>query len=104
MTNYNNLAASDFNEKRLQSTLEKVESYLKDRKQRQLLEFEIRHMTLEFEYSKDKIPLARKSLTKTIEAIGEIEPRFADQEQKLSRLRKEREICHIHIPLIHTPW
>lgn len=91
MANYNNLATSNFEDKRLQDTLGKVEAYLQDRKQRQLLEFEIRHMTLEVEYSKDKIPLASKSLSQTIEAIDEIEHRFIDQQQKLSHLQKERE-------------
>jgi chromosome segregation ATPase len=91
MTNHSNLATSKLKEEKLQNVLEKVESYLQDRKQRQLLEFEIRHMTLEFEYSKDRIPVARKSLSKTIEDISEIDPRFITQQQKLSRLQKESE-------------
>jgi len=91
MANHTNLATSKLKEEKLQDVLEKVESYLQERKHKQLLEYEIRHMTLDFEYSKDTIPVARKSLSKTIEDISEIEPRFITQQQNLSRLQQEVE-------------
>jgi chromosome segregation ATPase len=90
MANHTNLATSKLKEERLQTILGRVESYLQERKQRQLLEFEIRHMTLEFEYNTDKIPTARKSLSKTIKAISGTEHRYVDHKQKLSRLQEEK--------------